>query len=482
MKLRYIVFLLPALIALAVVINESQKEDAQLISDLTFNEVYVWNDNEEEFKLANLEISQGIISNLSWIKDKKIKSQKAKFILPGFINAHLHLVNTNGCEAGYDFSISTFTNNLQVLMNQGFTTVADMAGWPYFINNMKTWMIENDYQFPGIYMAGPVISTEGGYPHYWLPSTSEIVGAVELLNDQDPEELYRKLNRLHVDYIKIGLQEITFGGEDLPLIDEGKLKDLIDIAHQQKKKVMVHALTKYGYELGLKLGVDAFIHGPLEILSPDLIQKVISQNVMIIPTIWVWKSTWDVPENNPSYYLRLDEPISGNMYDHYRDYIEDYESTRNNLPDYVLHEKIVGKSLMKNYHHHLISNLKNMRESGVQFAFGTDAPFCFNTIGSSGQELKELNIAGFSNKELLKMMTLNSARLLGKENYLGKIKQSYEADLNIYDVNPLNDIEILLKPDQVVLDGEILDSHQSLSFWDEVNVGWILVKSFFESL
>ena len=69
--------------------------------------------------------------------------------------------------------------------------------------------------------------------------------------------------------------------------------------------------------------------------------------------------------------------------------------------------------------------------------------------------------AGYSNAEILQMMTINAARLLGVEKERGVIKRGQAADIIATVVNPLDDIAALKDVSFVMKEGKVFSQHRS---------------------
>ena len=101
--------------------------------------------------------------------------------------------------------------------------------------------------------------------------------------------------------------------------------------------------------------------------------------------------------------------------------------------------------------------MRKMKDSGVDFLLGSDAPQVFNVPGFSIQhEMKAMINAGFSPFEVLESGTINPARFFGKENEFGKISVGNSADLILTENNPLEDISAMSNPLGVMVKGKWL--------------------------
>jgi imidazolonepropionase-like amidohydrolase len=95
--------------------------------------------------------------------------------------------------------------------------------------------------------------------------------------------------------------------------------------------------------------------------------------------------------------------------------------------------------------------------------YGTDLLGPLQTQQTLGFRL--LHQAGQSPLKILQSATLNAAKMLRQEEKLGRIKEGYMADLIILNANPLEDIEVLCKPEKhllaVIKDGRVCESRWS---------------------
>jgi len=106
----------------------------------------------------------------------------------------------------------------------------------------------------------------------------------------------------------------------------------------------------------------------------------------------------------------------------------------------------------------LLDRAKRAYEIGVPMAFGTDVYFAppGYTRGSLAISYVEVYVeAGFSNEDILRMMTTNSARLLGVEEDRGAIRPGLAADIIAVPRNPLDDIFAVKEVSFVMKDGKV---------------------------
>jgi hypothetical protein len=99
--------------------------------------------------------------------------------------------------------------------------------------------------------------------------------------------------------------------------------------------------------------------------------------------------------------------------------------------------------------------LMGMREAGVKFLAGTDAPNIWASPGTSlHRELALFVEAGFTPLEALQTATLNPAKYLGLLDSLGTVEEGKIADLVVLEENPLADINNTRKIAAITVNGQ----------------------------
>lgn len=429
---------------------------------------YVWNADERKFRAASFLVSEGRITRVLWdgVPDAlspAIHAYPGRFIIPGLINAHVHSSNSSACKPGEAFRPWTGRHNLMTWLADGFTTVADMGGWPAFVAELKEWAARHPNRAPRLMMAGPILTVKEGYPSNWLPDSARMVDAVKFIDGSDWEKLLGDLDGFGADYAKLGLQEHSFGGQELPFPEQSQIEGLVFALHARGKKLFVHSLSAQSYEMGLSAQADAFIHAPHESLSDDTIAKIARAGTPVIPTIWIWKSNWWVPEGHEDVLRTFRE--SARVQQSWKKYLSDYRAG-DVIPEYLVHEAGVTKQSLKDAHIALLDNLARMRAAGVTFVYGTDAPMCFNAPGAGFEEMRELHEAGFTAAEILEMATTNAAHLLGISSETGSIADGREASFIVLASDPTADLNALRRPEAVYHRGLHVPLEPDLSLRD----------------
>lgn len=109
---------------------------------------------------------------------------------------------------------------------------------------------------------------------------------------------------------------------------------------------------------------------------------------------------------------------------------------------------------------------KMLSKEGVLLVAGSDAGIATNIPGVSLHDEFDLLIAaGLTPFEVLQAATVNAAQVLGQDNELGRIDPGQRADLLLIDGNPLDRIELLRRPDMVIVGGRVYGSDKIQALW-----------------
>jgi len=160
----------------------------------------------------------------------------------------------------------------------------------------------------------------------------------------------------------------------------------------------------------------------------EFIQLLKSRNIVVDPTVTIFQSMFlnKAGMIDPSYAMVADH-LPANVR---RGFLSaGLEINESNEQDYRQSAKA------------LLSMIKKLHDQGVQIVPGTDAIPGFTLH----RELELYTQAGISNQDVLKIATMDSARIAGQAQTTGSIEVGKDADLILVDGNPLKDISALRK-------------------------------------
>lgn len=322
-----------------------------------------------------------------------------KYVIPGLVNAHVHVSTREQLKKGYPHGILTLLN-----MHTGFEERE--IEW----KNLS----QDSVGFSMLYGSGHAATVPGGHPHQFSPNMETISDSLSIQDWVD--------NRIenNVDYIKIIREHHEWMGyPPLPTLSFEQIKQIIDYAHNKGYKVVVHANTVDEVVKIAEFKPDGFVH------------------------MLDYKEDFPVSD---SYFKSLSDckafvvttgGISLKSMEGAPPFVREWVS--NNLLDAEQRSEII----------------KKMKENGILIVAGTDAQEGQMDFGEDYfLELKLYEMAGLSSEEILKTATGNAAEAF--ELPIGELKVGSRANMVMLSGNPLTDWENLRLVEQVWKNGERL--------------------------
>jgi imidazolonepropionase-like amidohydrolase len=184
-------------------------------------------------------------------------------LLPGFIDAHVHLLNED---------------HLQQLADFGVTTALDMGAWPpSMVDSLRRRTGMADIRSAGI----PATTADSAHSHLPGYPAGELVdgptGAARFVTDRITEG---------ADYIKLIA--------DIPGPDQETLDAIVATSHDHGKLAVAHAVSTAALDMALRAGVDMITHVPLDRrLTESTAARVLAQKCVSIPTLTMMKGIVD---------------------------------------------------------------------------------------------------------------------------------------------------------------------------------------------
>jgi hypothetical protein len=110
--------------------------------------------------------------------------------------------------------------------------------------------------------------------------------------------------------------------------------------------------------------------------------------------------------------------------------------------------------------------LKEFALKGGVITVGDDAGFIYSLYGfGQVHEMELLEEAGFHPLEVIKMATVNGAKMIGMEDRLGRVRQGFIADLLVVNGNPVENLRLLNPYGTAVLtyDGKVVNNYSAIA-------------------
>lgn len=336
-------------------------------------------------------------------------------VLPGLFDAHAHLCFN--VRAGQDQLANTLASptayraiqgvaNARAMLDAGFTTVRDVGNNGNYCDTSLRLAIDRDI-VPGPTMinSGRIIAPFGG--QFQIQPERRGLSEPEYFFADTKEEL-KKAIRENIHY---GSRVIKIVVDDQPYIySVDDIKFVVEEARNAGLKVAAHCGTERGARNAAEAGVASIEHGIQ--MSDETLQLAKRNNVVLVGTEFTVKL---------SEYLGL------------------------------------SPAQAKAFHENYVDRLKRAYKIGVPMVYGSDA--FFDVEENRGEQalavIDSFIEAGVANKDLLRYMTTDAARLLGVDARRGAIKVGLRADIIATRENPLDNILTLKKVSFVMKNGRV---------------------------
>jgi len=347
-------------------------------------------------------------------------SLQGKTVIPGLVNAHGHVGNTEGMEQGH-YSAANVQRDLKTYAAYGVTTVFSLG------DDHAAGILARDQQrTPALnrarlFVAGPVLE----------PKT---IDEARTLVDQNVA--------MKVDIIKIRVDD-NLG--TTPKMRPEIYKAVIDEAHKKGMRVAVHLFYLDDAKALLDAGADFVAHSVRDTDVDDAFVAMLKRrDVCYCPTLMREVSTFTYA-STPSWFS---DPLFLKHAD---------ARTVAALKEPGRQQEMKNSRAAQRYKAGLdvaSRNVKKLSDAGVKIAMGTDTgpPARFQGYF----ELMELELmakAGLTPAKVLASATRDAARCMKLDREVGTLEPNKWADFVVLDADPLADISNVKKISAVYIAG-----------------------------
>ncbi|MFD2562515.1 amidohydrolase family protein [Aquimarina rubra] len=398
-------------------------------------------------------------------ENAKVIDGTEKYLSPGFVNSHVHVaLGPVGVEfedkkpvlaIKLEKELPKIT--LELLLEYGITTARDPGGYTQSTVQAKKQIENGLLKGPELLVAGSILDTSRfknltATVHNTSQIREEIraqykagVDLVKLYTSLTPEFLEAGIDEAH----KLGLG--TVAHLHSTSWTEAANLGIDNIVHIiPGNDSYIPESKREDYHNAEKMGTKAFFKW-FELVDLDskeikeMIKALKSNDVSIDPTLIPFHAAFFGDQGlyqSNELLKRLPEPLVTNWKTVFNFNIgwtkDDFEIAHNVWP------KVERFTRM-------------LHEEGIMLTAGTDANNPWIVPGDSfHKELKLLKACGISNKDVLRIATINGAKLLNLENQIGSITIGKDADLVLLSKNPLEDISATSNLELIISNGEII--------------------------
>jgi imidazolonepropionase-like amidohydrolase len=331
---------------------------------------------------------------------------RGRTILPGFVNAHGHVADTNGLKAGPEFyTRENLLRQLTLYARYGVTTVFSLGG-----DGPAGIALRNEPPVgrARLFVAGPVITE----------TTAASAARAADIN-----------LAMGVDWLKFRVDD-NLGAT--PKMPQDAWQAVIARGHARQVPVAAHVFYLNDAKDLLREGIDLIAHSVRDqSVDDEFLQLAQSHNACVVPTLTREVSTF-IYESTPAFF-------SDEFFLRHAD-----RTVVSQLKDPARQAQVRKSASAQRYKGALevaTQNLKILKDAGVRIAMGTDTgpPARFQGYFEH-MELEMMVKAGLTPMEAIVAATGDAARCMKKAESVGILRPGANADFVIYKDDPTKDI------------------------------------------
>lgn len=354
----------------------------------------------------------GKIAEFPHVNDVKVLDAEGGFILPGFIDTHVHMmlrisdVQTT-LETPFSMKFFETVHHLKDTLYAGITSVRD-AG--YTDVGVKESVERGLVVGPRMQVSITPLTITGGHSDSWMRSGIDITDVTYPTMPSGkcdgPEEVVKKVReilRSGADVVKVHATGGVMSPTDHPEFTQFSQEELeIMVREAQYRrgiKVMAHAQGAEGIKNAVRAGIHSIEHGIY--LDDEAIELMVEKGTFLVPTLLAPVSVLEMANNS------------------------------NDIPSYALQKAQEAVEIHR-------ESISKAFKAGVKIAMGTDAG-----VMPHGTNLRELGLMcniGMTPMESIVATTKVAAQCMGWGDRLGTIDEGKLADIVITKTNPIADI------------------------------------------
>jgi len=349
-------------------------------------------------------------------------------LLPGFIDAHVHLSGQSSTDWYRDFfnGIMRFpaeqalygAHYAKITLEAGVTTVRDLGSSDYISLGLRNAINAGMIPGPRMLVANYAIGATGGHadqdPVPW--QRIAVAGPIQGVCN-GPEEC-REAVRYQIKYGADVIKFMPSGGVlslsdpvDNPQLTQDEMNAIVSEAHNWGRKVAAHCHGDRAAKMAIAAGVDSIEHGSF--LKDDTLLEMKKKHVYLVATLFAGAWVGEHLDTFP--------------------------------PAIAVKARAAAAQAQQMFQHAV--------KIGVPLAMGTDA--AVEPHGLNAREFALMTKNGLTPAQALMAGTANGADLLGLADKIGTLAAGKSADIVAVAGNPLADIHATEHPVFVMKEGAV---------------------------
>lgn len=334
--------------------------------------------------------------------DAQVIDATGQTLLPGFIDAHTHII---------------FRDALREALIFGVTTELDMFSDYHLVAELKEQQTTSEGEdIADLRSAGTIVTAPGGHgTEYGL--------TIPTITNPDQAQAFVDARIVEgSDYIKLVYDNGRSYGKNQPTLSKATMAALVEAAHKRGKLAIVHTLMFQEAHDAIEVGADGLGHLFTDHVPDSTFGRFVAEhNAFVIPTLTVLESAVEKPSGTS---LVTDARLAPYL----------TPSDIANLQKTFPFESVQGTYSTAE------EAVRQLKAAGVPILAGTDAPNSGTSHGASiHRELELLVQAGLTPLESLASVTSVPARIFGLTDR-GQVAVGLRADLLLVQGDPSVDI------------------------------------------
>ena len=352
-------------------------------------------------------------------------------LLPGFIDAHVHLTNESSENWFRDFyqRVMRFPAEqahyaamyAKRTLEAGFTTVRDVGSGDYLAMGLRNAIDAGIAEGPRMLVSNYPIGATGGHGDGapFPPDRVKPSGPIEGVCNGPAE--CRQAVRYQIKYGADVIKCMPSGGVlsisdpvDAPELTQEEMNAIVSEAHAWGRKVAAHCHGDAAAKIAIAAGVDSIEHGSF--LKPDTLALMKQKGTYLVPTLYAGEWVGSHADKFP--------------------------------PAIAVKARSASAAMMAMF--------REAVRQGVKIALGTDA--AVEPHGGNAREFSLMVDGGLSPSAALQAGMVGGADLLGITAIAGSIEAGKSADIVAVPGNPVADIRATGRVFFVMKEGKVVKS------------------------
>ncbi|WP_420320392.1 amidohydrolase family protein [Flagellimonas sp.] len=377
----------------------------------------------------------------------EIIAGEGKYLIPGLFDAHAHT--------------GDYQDDFPRFMHYGVTSVFITGGGTCtneYFRQMRDMGTQDSIPAPRVFHTSQHLIVKGSHPVKTYSRSDWIEGESFFIMKDTAQisELVKRVSEYPISGIKLTIEDGPY-----PPYVERMPQEFVDHVNKEAIKNGTRVFAHVSDNIELKMAIDAGIKNLLHYTGvdldfekdKDLIQRIYRDSISWVTTLMLDKSM--MYPKNPEWF-----EVEGlkEMYP-----AEEFEKM--NDPDYIFRAEEFVKYFREYYGFDnptlkqvvgfQVEDFIELTKNGVNMVLGTDTGNDFILPGYSlHEEMQLLELGGMTTLDIIKMGTLNAAKMLEVGDRLGSIEEGKIADMVLLDGNPLESISNTLKINRVFKNGK----------------------------